>query len=43
MEVQRYERRATPLNERIRYFLQVMLWLVGKWQVADLDALEFEL
>ena len=28
MKVQRYERRATPLNERIRYFFEVMFWLI---------------
>lgn len=26
MEVQKYERHATPLNERIRNFFEVMLW-----------------
>ena len=26
MEVQDYERRSTPLNERIRYFVEVMTW-----------------
>ena len=26
MKVQKYERRGTPLNERIRYFFEVMLW-----------------
>ena len=26
MKVQKYERHATPLNERIRYFFEVMLW-----------------
>ena len=28
MKVQKYERHATPLNERIRYFFEVMFWLV---------------
>jgi hypothetical protein len=27
MKVQKYERHATPLNERIRYFFEVMFWL----------------
>ena len=26
MEVQDYERRSTPLNDRIPYFFEVMLW-----------------
>ena len=26
MKVQKYERQGTPLNERIRYFFEVMLW-----------------
>ena len=26
MKVQKYERRGTPLNERVRYFFEVMLW-----------------
>ena len=26
MKVQKYERHSTPLNERIRYFFEVMLW-----------------
>ena len=28
MKVQTYERRGTPLNARIRYFFEVMLWSV---------------
>ena len=28
MKVQRYECRATPLNERIPYFFEVMFWLI---------------
>ena len=28
MKVQKYERHATPLNERIRYFFEVMFWLI---------------
>ena len=28
MKVQKYERYATPLNERIRYFFEVMFWLI---------------
>ena len=27
MEVQKYERQATPLHERIRYLFEVMFWL----------------
>ena len=26
MKVQKYERQGTPLDERIRYFFEVMLW-----------------
>ena len=26
MKVQKYERQGTPLNERIRYFFEVMVW-----------------
>lgn len=26
MKVQKYERQGTPLNERIRYFFEVMFW-----------------
>ena len=26
MIVRKYERQGTPLNERIRYFFEVMLW-----------------
>ena len=28
MKVQKHERRGTPLNERVRYFFEVMLWSV---------------
>ena len=28
MKLQKYERHATPLNERIRYFFEVMFWLI---------------
>jgi len=28
MKVQKYERNATPLNERIRYFFETMFWLI---------------
>ena len=28
MKVQKYERHATPVNERIRYFFEVMFWLI---------------
>jgi hypothetical protein len=28
MKVQKYERDATPLNERIRYFFETMFWLI---------------
>ena len=28
MKVQKYERQGTPLNDRIRYFFEVMFWLV---------------
>ena len=28
MKVQKYERHVTPLNERIRYFFEVMFWLI---------------
>ena len=28
MKVQKYERYATPLNERIRYFFEVIFWLI---------------
>ena len=28
MKVQKYERQGTPLNDRIRYFIEVMFWLV---------------
>ena len=28
MKVQKYERYATPLNELIRYFFEVMFWLI---------------
>ena len=27
-KVQKYERPATPLNERIHYFFEVMFWLI---------------
>ena len=47
MKVQKYERHATPLNERIRYFLEVMFWLtvtffvlvailVAVWKISEL-------
>ena len=29
MKVQKYERRATPLNESIRYFFKCMFWLIN--------------
>ena len=49
MKVQKYQRRATPLNERIRYFFEVMLWLtvtffvllallVTFWKISELFA-----
>ena len=28
MKVQKYERHATPFNERIRYFFEVIFWLI---------------
>ena len=28
MKVQKYERQGTPLNDRIRYFFEVMFWFV---------------
>ena len=47
MKVQRYERKGTPLNERIRYFFEVMFWLIvtffvlvalllAFWKISDL-------
>ena len=47
MKVHKYERHATPLNERIRYFFEVMVWLivaffvfvallVAFWRVSEL-------
>ena len=47
MKVQKYERHATPLNERIRYFFEVMFWLtvtllvlvallVAFWSISEL-------
>ena len=47
MKVQKYERHATPLNERISYFFEVMFWLtvtffvlvallVAYWNISEL-------
>ena len=49
MKVQKYERQGTPLNERIRYFFEVMFWLivtffvmvallVAFWKISELFA-----
>ena len=49
MNVQKYEHQRTPLNERIRYFFEVMFWLtvtffvlvalmVAFWSISELFA-----
>ena len=49
MKVQKYERHETPVNERIRYFFEVMFWLmvvffvfvallVAFWKISELFA-----